>query len=163
VLIGGDSLTKLAETAAVSFTKLFRGVNPHYSPPPPYESLYREGFSHVFSEPASEVGQEYRRFGFAPVDALGNEPPDHLSFELEFMYLLCDKEAEAWEAGNTEEAEQLYNAQREFLSTHLIRWAPKFFEEVKTRDTLGLFSALAEFAGCWLKLEHEQHLAEDGE
>ena len=93
---GGNS-GEFAEAVSVEFTKLFRGVKPGYSPLPPYESVYRDEAGRVFSELTVYVHQEYRRFGLDLSSGLENEPPYHISFEHEFMYLLCRREAEALE------------------------------------------------------------------
>lgn len=37
------------------------------------------------------------------------------------MHLLGNQEAKAWETENTEEAQRLLTAQKEFLSDHLLR------------------------------------------
>ena len=47
--------------------------------------------------------------------------PDHVSAELEFMHFLCFQEEE--NTANTEAAETLRRAQRDFLQRHLLRLA----------------------------------------
>ncbi|MBM2831617.1 MAG: cytoplasmic chaperone TorD family protein [Dehalococcoidia bacterium] len=159
----GPPPPQLVEAAAVEFTKLFRGIRHLYSQPPPYESLYREQSAIVFSETSSDVIQEYRRFGFAPGDTLGNEPSDHIGFEIEFVHLLCKLEAGAWDSENMDDVRRFQSAQKEFLGNHLLEWVPKFCDEVIARDSFGLFSALARFTKSWLNLEREQLLAGAGE
>ncbi len=157
---GGNSGEELERTISVEFTRLFRGVKPLYSPPPPYESVYREETGRVFGELTFMVHQEYRRFGFDLLDSFSGEPPDHLSFELEFMHLLCSREAEAWAKEDEDEALRLLSAEQEFLREHLTKWVPKLCSEVRQHDRVGLFHGLADLTEGWVVFDYEQHLPE---
>ncbi len=155
-----NSWQEIAETASVEFTRLFRGVSRHYSPPPPYESLYREESGRVFGKLTASVHQEYRRFGLDLAAGLNGEPPDHISFELEFMHLLCNQEAEAWKKDDEGEALRLLLAKRDFLREHLMVWLPGFCAEVKKHDRLGLFGHLADLTEGWVIFDYQQFLKE---
>ncbi len=154
---GGNS-GEFTEAVSVVFTKLFRGVKPGYSPLPPYESVYRDEAGRVFSELTVNVHQEYRRFGLDLSSGLENEPPDHISFELEFMYLLCRREAEAWEKDDEDQALRLGHAERNFLTEHLLVWLPRLCNEIRKYDQLGLFSSLADLTEGWVNFDYQQHL-----
>lgn len=155
-----DSWNELVEALSVEFTRLFRGVKPEYSPLPPYESVYREEGGRVFSELSVEVRQEYRRFGLDLINGLNGEPPDHISFELEFMHLLCRREAEAWEKDDEDEALRLISAEKEFLEEHLTTWLPKLCDNIRAFDRLGFFRGLADVTEGWVTFDYEQHLQE---
>ncbi len=157
----GNSEKELGQAVSVSFTMLFRGVKPHYSPLPPYESVYREQAKRVFGELTVEVLREYRRFGLGLTSGLENEPPDHISFELEFMHLLCRREAEAGEKDNRDEALRFRLAEQAFLREHLMTWLPGFCIEVRKYDRLGLFSSLADLTEGWVNFDFQQHLNND--
>ncbi len=146
------------EAISVEFTRLFRGVKRQYSPPPPYESLYREDSGRVFGDLTFAVHREYRRFGLDLVDELNSEPPDHISFELDFMRLLCHQEAEAWAKDNQDEALRLQLAEREFLSQHLMTWLTELCDQIRKHDRLGLFRALADLTEGWINFDYQQHL-----
>lgn len=156
--MGDNPWREVSEAASVEFTRLFRGVKRHYSPLPPYESVYREDSSHVFGEVTMAVHHEYRRFGLDLANGLSGEPPDHISFELEFMYFLCRQEAEAWERGDEEEALRLRETEHEFLAEHLLTWLPKFCDEVRKHDQLGLFCSLADLTEGWVNFDYQQNL-----
>ncbi len=158
--LGERSWEQLGQAASIEFTRLFRGVTQHYSPPPPYESVYREEGGRVFGELTVDVHQEYRRFGFDLTTGLENEPPDHISFELEFMHLLCRQEAEAWERDDEDEALRLCHAERDFLTEHLLAWLPGFCNVVREHDQLRLFSPLADLTEGWVNFDYQQHLQE---
>lgn len=152
------SWEKPVEAISVEFTKLFRGVARQYSPPPPYESLYNEDSGRVFGDITFAVHNEYRRFGLDLVDELNSEPPDHISFELDFMRLLCHQEAEAWAKNDQDEALRLQQAEREFLSQHLMAWLPGLCDQIRKHDRLGLFRALADLTEGWVNFDYQQHL-----
>ena len=155
-----NSREELERTISVEFTKLFRGVKPLYSPLPPYESVYREEAGRVFGELTFGVHQEYRRFGFELSHGFSGEPPDHISFELEFMHLLCSREAEAWANEDEDEALRLLQVEKEFLKEHLMEWVPKLCGEVRKHDRVGLFHALADLTEGWVTFDYQQHLQE---
>lgn len=152
---GFENIEKLTD---VEFTRLFRGVRKHYSPPPPYESVYREEEARTFGESSINVQQAYRHFGLDLTPELDSEPPDHLSFEMEFIHLLCDREAAAWEHDKEDDALSLLSAQRQFLEKHLLVWLPKFCGKVREFDRLGFFSGLADLTEGWVTFDYQEHL-----
>ncbi len=154
----GRNSEELTEAISVEFTRLFRGVKPRYSPLPPYESVYREEAGRVFGELTVAVHQEYLRFGIDLANGLENEPPDHISFEHEFMHLLCQQEAEAWERDDEDEALRFWQAEHDFLTEHLLAWLPRFCDEMRQHDQLGLFSSLADLTEGWVFFDYQQHL-----
>ncbi len=156
--IDEDSWAESARAISVEFTRLFRGVKRQYSPPSPYESLYREDSGRVFGDPTFAVHCEYRRFGLDLVDEFSSEPPDHISFELDFMRLLCHQEDEAWGRDNQDEAFQLQLVEREFLSQHLMTWLTELCDQIRKHDRLGLFRALADLTEGWVDFDYQRHL-----
>ena len=121
------------------------------SPCPPYESAYIDaGRGHSLAD----VAGFYRAFGFqiAP-DA--HQLPDHISSQLEFMAVLCAKEAYALQHGLSEQAEICRDARRTFLLEHLGFWTAVFAARVKSTARLPLYPALAELVRA--VLTHESH------
>lgn len=90
-----------------------------------YETEF--GLPHEFrqSQELADIAGFYQAFGFR-LGEVQRERPDHLSVELEFMYLLALKEALALENGSQEQAEICRQAQRHFLRDHLGRWIAAF-------------------------------------
>lgn len=86
--------------------------------------LYETAFSasHIFqqTQQQADISGFYRAFG---VDSR-RERPDHLSLELEFLYLLALKEAWARERGERDHVSVCRDAEKAFLRDHLARWAP---------------------------------------
>ncbi len=137
------------DTLAVEFTTLLRGIR-DTSPPPPYESLYREGV--LNGDCTMDVMDAYRAFDVRPVDDLEGEPPDHISFELDFMRLLCTREGEA---RTDAELLAILEAEGRFLSSHLTTWAGRLREEIEQADTTGFYSELAAFTDRWIETDHQ--------
>lgn len=156
--VGENSWVKLEEAVSVEFTRLFRGVSPIYSPPPPYESVYREESGRVFSDLTFQVYQAYRHFGLDLANSFSHEPPDHISFELEFMRLLCHREAEAWHKGDEDEAGGFLWAEEQFVTEHLGTWLPELCGRIREQDRLGLFRGLADLTEGWVVFDYEEHL-----
>ncbi|RMD70480.1 MAG: hypothetical protein D6819_04190 [Gammaproteobacteria bacterium] len=111
------------ESLAVEFTRLFRGIKEGYGPPPPYESLYREG--RLMGESTLEVMGCYERAGFGIIEPSAG-PQDHLGVELRFMALLSYEEGEARSRDDRGEAERRLGQQRDFLAAHLGAWLPPY-------------------------------------
>jgi len=154
--IGKGHDKELIAPLSVEFTRLLRGLKPSYSPPPPYESVYRENSDRVFGESTFQVYKEYRHFGLNLADRFKGEPPDHISFELNFMSHLCRKEAEAWNKGEYSEGLSLLRVERDFLEQHLIQWVSLLSKKINSEDKLGFYSAIAELTDGWISFDYEQ-------
>jgi TorA maturation chaperone TorD len=141
------------DNLAVEFTKLFRGVKKGYSPPPPYESVYKEG--RVMGDSSIAVKNDYRKFGLDLSQEYKGEPPDHVAFELEFMSLLCTKELESFRKGESEKVDELRNKQREFLKLHLGSWLPGFYEKLKEMATHSFYTTVASATESFVRFEME--------
>jgi len=124
------------------------------APCPPRESAFMDaGRSHVLAD----VAAFYRAFGFYVAPTMP-QVPDHLCSQLEFMAVLCAKEAYALQHGLTEPAEICRDARRTFLEEHLGRWADPFIERVHGTARLPLYPALVELVRTLLT--YEAHLLE---
>ncbi len=145
-----------ATNVLVEFTRLFRGLK-HESPPPPYESVYlREGV--VFGESTIEIYRRYCEFGLGLANQYKGEPPDYISFELDFMRFLCTKEAEAWHECDQNEALLYLTIEGHFLDEHLLRWVSKFCEDIRTYEKLGFYRGWADVTEGWVKFDY-QHIS----
>ncbi|MDP2954201.1 MAG: molecular chaperone TorD family protein [Chloroflexota bacterium] len=144
----GSELTKEVLTALeVEFTRLFRGLHPLESPPPPYESVYGDG-GLLYGPSTLQVARTYRRFR---LKGKNNEPPDHIALELDFMRFLCQKEALARRKG--EEARDWLQEEGAFLEEHLVTWVPALCRKIRGSDTMGFYSGLADVTEGWLSCD----------
>ena len=81
------------------------------------------------------------------------ELPDHASVELEFLYHLCLREEQAWEACDDGEALRLRCALDGFLRDHACAWLSDFAVAVLGVTRLDFYSGMAELLNAHLTLE----------
>ncbi len=141
----GDDAELDTETVAVEFTELLRGIR-QTSPPPPYESLYREGV--ISGETTDQVLEVYHAFGVHPDGTLEGEPADHISLELDFMRHLVTLEGNA---GTAKELQTILKAEAKFLGEHLCQWVGGFHERIAVQDGTGFYSSVASFTDGWVE------------
>jgi len=144
---------ELLEKLCVEHTRLFRGVKPFYSPPPPYESVYTEG--RVMGESAVNVLKEYSRAGVGVPHKYEREPPDHISFELDFMRHLSQRECSAWRKNNVTDAIRLLEEQQKFIHDHLIRWVPNLCDKVGEQAKIGFYRGIAKITKGFIQFDFD--------
>lgn len=132
-------LSALTLKLAQEHTRLFCGISEEYGPPPPYESLWREGV--LMGESTVQVARCYLEAGYKPDGRFA--PLDHLVEELRFMASLCNAEHEAQTAGDVALAEQLRDKQRHFLADHLGVWIVDYCRKIGELSTETLYRSLA--------------------
>ena len=120
-----------------------------------YETEY--GLPHEFrqSQELADLAGFYRAFGFTlggPV----HERPDHAAAELEFMYALTLKEAQAAESGFDDQVEVCADAERKFLGAHLATWIDLFAEALERLAAQGPYVRLARFAAAFVRSDAER-------
>ncbi len=81
-----------------------------------------------------QVQRSYREAGFAISKERGNDPPDDLKLEMEFMYRLCELELQAWKNRDKQAALKWLNAQNSFLREHLIEWVPFLCDDLTKQE-----------------------------
>ena len=69
---------------------------------------------------------------------------------MEFVAVLCGREAQAWEARSRARAVVSLRQQERFLDSHLARWFPDFAERVRAADADGMYAALCEGAQAFI-------------
>lgn len=140
-----------ATDLAVEHCKLFYG--PAKLLAPPYESMYTEG--RVMGESTLEVIKKYREAGLAASPDFKNLP-DHIAAELEFMYYLAFKEAEAWEKGDVEKIFHYLLMQKRFLKEHLTKWIPQFCERILKNASSDFYKSLAKITEGYINIESSE-------
>ncbi|MEO5365817.1 MAG: molecular chaperone TorD family protein [Magnetococcus sp. WYHC-3] len=110
-----------------AFTRLFRGLQEGYGPPPPHESLYRGG--RFMDDTTVAVRQFIADAGFSNLCPEAG-PQDHMGTELRFLALVSFRESQARDAGLTGEAARMAAMQMEFLDRHLLAWLPEYARRV---------------------------------
>ncbi len=135
---------ELCAVLSPEFTRLFRGVSRFNSPPPPYESVYSDN-GVLYGASTGRIVEKYRRFH---LNARDNEPPDHISLELDFMRFLCENESLAWKT--QKEGQDLLKEEDAFIAEHLIKWVPSLCDNIRKFDTTGIYAGLADITEGWL-------------
>lgn len=122
---------------------------------PPYESHYVTYYPGQGAVIIAVVEWEYAEQGMV-VDAAVGEPPDHAAVELEFMAVLCAREATAWSATMAEQGARTLAPQQQFLRRHLGRWFPQLARAVAGAGPGSLYAAAADAAASFI--HHDQDL-----
>lgn len=116
-------LEALAERLAREHLRLFGGLDETMGPPPPYESVHREG--RLMGNTTEDVLAAYADAGISnPEPEVA--PGDHIAAEFKFMALLCHEELLAWERRDRDTAEAAWRRQHSFLHRHLLVWVPAY-------------------------------------
>jgi len=119
---------------------LFTGVGKPLAPV--WESVYFSEARMLFQKQTLEVREFYARFGLQ-AERKGNEPDDHIGLELSFMAHLASLVLQSLEKDNQPQTEELLQAQRDFLTQHLLRWAKAWAELVHKHAETDFYRGLA--------------------
>jgi len=135
------------------FTRLFRGIQESYGPPPPYESLYR--CSEFPTDIVEATLSYFQAAGFEAAE-ICTEPPDFLASELKLMGLLAFKEHECIQQGNKEQSLVYITLQQKFLHNHLMIWVPEYCQILIEASRVEFYRSLARYLSNFL-IEMEQN------
>jgi len=117
-----------------------------------YETLYSSGDVFQQVQALADIAGWYRAFGLV-VSPAAKERVDHISVELEFMYVLAYKEAYALERGETDRAQLCVEAGATFLQERLGRWGPLFAWLLGKRAHDRFYQGLAQGLDAFLAME----------
>lgn len=109
---------------------------------PVWESVYFSNKRLVFQEQTLQVREWYYRFGLQ-LERINREPDDHIGLELAFVAHLANLALQAFEQKDDAAFEDLLQAQRDFLSEHLLRWGPAWCKLVKKHAKTDFYHGLA--------------------
>jgi len=113
------------EPLRVDHAKLF--VGPYKLLAPPYGSVYLED-GRLMGQSTIQAKNLYSEEG---LDFVLGEAPDHVSVELEFMYLLISRAIEAADRSDFGQERCYRQKQRSLLAGHLGQWVPTFGSKVE--------------------------------
>jgi TorA maturation chaperone TorD len=142
-----DNENVTAENLGNEYTRLFlKGGCP------PYETSYSPERSFSKNNDLVDIAGFYNAFGIMHK----NDAPDHIVSELEFVALLCFKEAIATANSMQNEAEICSEARRKFLSEHLGNWVSSYSMRMRNEARLGIYPAIADLTTGFVTLEAER-------
>lgn len=137
-----DTLTRLR----VDYARIFLAAGIYEGDTAvPFESVFTGEEGILMDDARDEVLAIYRNEDVT-VQADLNTPEDHISFELEFMAILCDRIASALREGNDAEAARLLELQRDFAQNHLLNWVPQLAERVDNYAKEAFYPAFMDYA-----------------
>ncbi len=100
-------------------TRLF--IGPGKIIVPAWESVYFSDERLTFQEKTLEVRNWYRRYNLEP-ENIYHEPDDHIGLEFIFIAHLAQLDLAALENKDQQKFSELLQAQKNFLSEHLLKW-----------------------------------------
>ena len=145
---------KLTEYLGVDRTRLYRGLSPSYGPPPPYEAVWSTTEKDV-STVLMTISGIYQQVGMAVAES-ARDRLDYVGVELDYEYQLATREAEAWQAGETEKATDLLKRQEMFMREHLGSWVPGFVEKALTMAETDFYRGHLMMLRGFLAMEKER-------
>lgn len=134
----------------VDYTRLFLG--PIEAPARPYGSVWLEARQGLMQDSTRAVQELYAEGGFE-MDEAFRDLPDHIAAELEFMYLLLFRQAEAQRNGDAQALVRFAGLQRRLLDEHLGRWAEPFTAAMSAGAQTALYCQLAGVTDAFVRLE----------
>lgn len=119
---------------------LFIGLNK--VPAPVWESVYFSEKRLLFQEQTLQVREWYARFGLQ-AERINREPDDHIGLEMLFIAHLASLALHAIEQNDEPKLNEILQAQRDFLSEHLLRWGPVWAKLVKQHAATDFYHGIA--------------------
>ncbi|MFH1019463.1 MAG: molecular chaperone TorD family protein [Pseudomonadota bacterium] len=143
----GEACLRMAQSLAensqdellVEYSGLFLG--PFGAPAHPYGSVYLEKERKLMGDSTMEVLKIYAESG---VKYEGDEPPDHIAIELEFMSFLEGRIAQAVSESNQADRAGFSAIRARFFNRLLASWAPILGNILKEQATLVFYRDLGE-------------------
>jgi putative dimethyl sulfoxide reductase chaperone len=138
------------EDLLIDYTRLFLG--PAKALAQPYGSAWLEADGGLMQDSTLAVATLYAEGGFEIAEEF-RDLPDHVAAELEFLYLLLFKLAQARMSGDSEVANTADALRRQFLDRHLGAWVGPFAGAVRAGAQTDFYRALAALTERFVGLE----------
>lgn len=119
---------------------LFIGIDKVLAPV--WESVYFSEKRLVFQEQTLQIRDWYARFGLQ-AEKINREPDDHIGLEMLFVAHLASLALQAIEQDDENKLNEILQAQRDFLSGHLLRWGPAWAKLVKQHAATDFYRGIA--------------------
>ncbi|MEM2704198.1 MAG: molybdopterin-dependent oxidoreductase, partial [Candidatus Bathyarchaeia archaeon] len=140
-IIEDKDIEALLDHLNIEFTRLFRGLRPSYSIPPPYETLYIYNLTPNDSLRVMYDILTYYKEANAKLTNECRERSDHISIELGFMQYLSEKLIQALEDEDEKRVIKYLEIGKRFLS-RLKAWIPLFCEKAFYSTDVDLFKGV---------------------
>lgn len=155
----GEACRRMAQSLAensqeellIEYSGLFLG--PFGAPAHPYGSVYLEQDRKLMGDSTMEVLKLYAESG---VTYEGDEPPDHIAIELEFMGFLEGRIAQAIGESNQADRADFSAIRARFFNRLLASWAPILGNILKEQATLAFYRDLGECLLGFINAERQR-------
>jgi putative dimethyl sulfoxide reductase chaperone len=134
----------------IEYTRLFLG--PIAAPAKPYGSVWMEDANVLMGDSTVAVLDLYGEGGFEIAEDF-RDLPDHVCVELEFLYALLLREAQASHAGGAEECAKARGLARRLLERHLGRWIAPFTDAMAGNAQTAFYRELAGLTAAFVEEE----------
>jgi TorA maturation chaperone TorD len=146
-----NSLTELS----IDYTHVFIGDGVDaFSAAYPFESVYTSEKRLLMQDARDEILAIYRSAGLAKQSSW-KEGEDHISLEMEYLQVLCQRAVDALKQGNEDGAFAALLSQRNFLVDHLAAWVPMMTSDMKRFAKTDLYRGLAHLTEGFLETDVE--------
>ena len=139
-----------AQELLVDYTRLFLG--PVDALAQPYGSVWIEQRQSLMQDSTLAVLALYEAGG-VEVDEDFRDLPDHIVAELEFLYLLLFRRAEALRNEDADAAARYAGLQRRFLDEHLGRWVTPFTTAMREGAQTAFYRELGALTDLFVRRE----------
>ena len=143
------------EELLVDYTRLFLG--PVDTRAKPYGSVWLDDDAPLMGDSTMAVLQHYEDGGFE-VDEGFRDLPDHIAVELEFLYVLLFRLAEASARGDEATLQGADTMRRRFLAEHLGAWVSPFTTAVRGGAESAFYRELASLTDRFVGMEAARRL-----
>jgi putative dimethyl sulfoxide reductase chaperone len=138
------------QTLLIDYTRLFLG--PVDTRARPYGSVWLEVDGGVMQDSTVAVSELYREGGFDVADDF-RDLPDHVAAELEFLYLLLFRSAQAAALGDPGARDAASALRMRFMHKHLGAWIGPFARAVRSGAETDYYRALADLTEAFVRRE----------
>lgn len=153
--LSSPDLSALSSLLSEEYTRLFIGPLPI----PLYESVYRSQSGLVNQEETAAVRRKYREAGLL-IHPDSSFPEDHIGAELEFLFFLCQRAAQA---ENEADQKSFSRLQREFLQDHLSVWIAPFCDRLFSASRSSYYRGVAKMTKGFITWDSQEVASNFGE
>ena len=119
------------------YSKLF--IGPFKLLAPPYGSLYLEAEDELYGDSTFDVLDYYSKYDLHIKE---DTIPDHISLELEFLYVLQQKKIDYSEKEKFVLLEEVSRVQNQFMNDHLKLWIDEFANKLAANSQTHIYKLL---------------------
>jgi len=153
--LSSPDLSVLSSILMEEYTRLFIGPLAI----PLYESVYRSQSGLVNQEETAAVRRKYQEAGLL-IHPESSFPEDHIGAELEFLFFLCQRAAQA---ENEAEQKSFSRRQQEFLQDHLSVWIAPFCDRLFSAARSSYYRGVAKMTKGFISWDFEEGALNFGE